>query len=673
MTLYEYANTGDDTYFTYDNVYWAGQSFTVGTVSTNENFNLTSIKVKIGKGVASTPGTITALIYIASSNLPTGSILSTGTTDGNTLTTNTATGEWREITMSSVLLNASTQYVIVLKSAAEWFFWRVNETGSIYAGGCGSYTDTGVWYVDPDSTQLFEVYGTSTATGSVEGIVYTKIEIKGTSYDTANQIKIDKSMNDFNSTSSFSAEFSNYSGRYNNTFNLNDEVKIYAELNVNPPTTQIFLGIIEDIKFRGREKDETIIISGRDYGAILQDIIVSPRIFKNQEVSLIVKTLMIQNAAGRGITTNNVNATTTTIDKITFNNISLFDAINRLAGIAGFYFYIDVNKDLHFEKRNSLSSGFTFNNTNVLEADFTKTDDDIFNNIIVYGDRQLTGAREDFGVITGSVYTLDDKPYNVRVIGSGVAGNTTLQPGGILNVNDPEDENVQWLVDFQTSQIILTSGITGGYNTGWAGSKMIIEYDRSSPLVSIKSDLTSQTSYGKKDKIIIDRNIKDLNEAIIRATTTLAESKDIVIQGNLKISGIVNVTPGNTVVVDVPFHNINNQTYSILSASYIFNKTTNLSNNVLSVTLNKKVRDFIDYMKEQELRLRNLEGAEADTSITNVETATGSPGVEVSAYNVISRSIGSGFYFHVPLHNVFDSTKSLLGDVRAGSTVISYP
>ncbi len=500
--------------------------------------------------------------------------------------------------------------------------------------------------------------------------IYIRLDINSVTYSDATQIVINRSSDDFNTTSSFNIQFINYNGQYDNTFNLNEEVEVWADLDSSPATTKLFIGIIEDISFKGKEQREKLILSGRDYGAILQDILVSPRIYKNQDAGEIVESLMIQNATNKGITTNNVNSVGSTIDRITFNNISLFDAIKNLAETTGFYFYIDSDKDLHFEQRETIASGITFDNTNVTFANFKVSDGDIFNYIKVYGDRQLTGAREIFGAQVGSVYTLNDKPSNVGVIGSAVS-NVQIQPGGILNVANPENEDVKFVVDYQSSQVVLTSGITAGDNTGWIGSQaVIIDYQRSSPLISIRQDTTSQSTYGDKHKTIIDRNIKDIDEANTRANTFLTEHKDPKIQGNLNVEGVVDITPGNTAVVNIPFHNIVNQTYAILNASYTFNKRNNLSNQVLTVSMNKRIRNFIDYMKEHELRLRMIEGAEVDTSITNLVTATGSVFVETS-YNAISRSIGSAFYFHIPGHNIFNDTSSLLGDMRAGSTVIS--
>ena len=281
----------------------------------------------------------------------------------------------------------------------------------------------------------------------------------------------------------------------------------------------------------------------------------------------------------------------------------------------------------------------------------------------------MTGAQKVFGVQTGSVYTLDDKPSNVVVTGSPYLPNNIIQPGGILNVNDPHDKNVQFLVDYNSKKIVLTSGLTAGASgIGWIGSGIYIDYQRSTPLVNIKTDSTSISSYGTKMRTIIDRNVKDISEANIRATTYLADHKDPKTQGRLEIYGVVSVIPGNTAVVDIPYHNIVTQTYSILNASYTFNKTNNLSDKVLTVTMNKRISNFIDYMKEQELRLRTIEGSEVDTSITSLELTIGSFSVASSGV-VISRSIGSSFYFHVSAHNILNSDGSLLGDMRAGSII----
>ena len=501
--------------------------------------------------------------------------------------------------------------------------------------------------------------------------VVTKLVIAGKKYDKIISMVVDRSMGDYNTTSNFQIIMPNQIGQFNDTFNLNDDVTIYADQTTGVPTTKIFRGIIEKLTYKGKGQKETLRLRGRDYGAILQDIIVSPRVFKDIEASKIVETLLIQNITNGQVTWNSVTVTDTTIDRITFNNISVFDAIQRLAELSVFYFFVYEDKDLHFVEKDSISSGFTFDNTNITQANFKTDDSEIFNKVTVYGDRQLTGVREEFVAQAGSVYTLEDKPSNIVVTGS-AATNVILQPGGILSVDNPAYESVQYLVDYQLRNVVLTSGAVAGDNTGWIGSSVIIDYQRSSPLVSIKQDATSQTAYGHKHKVIIDRNIKEISESSAKADAFLADHKDPKIQGNINVRGTLKVNPGDTCIVHIPYHNVH-QTYKVLNAKYNFTLVNNLNSNVLSLIVNKKIADVTDTTKDVLLRLKKLEGAEVDASITDIQTTTESVTAEISAYNAISRSIGSAFYFHVSNHDILNSPSSLLGDMRAGSQVISYP
>jgi len=311
--------------------------------------------------------------------------------------------------------------------------------------------------------------------------------------------------------------------------------------------------------------------------------------FKNTEISQIVRSLLIQNATSTGITWNNLDNTGINIEKVTFNNINLFDSIVKLAEVAGFYFYIDTEKDLHFKLKDSVASGYTFDRTSILKANFEHVDDNIFNYVTVFGGRQLTGVEETFAPQAGSVYTLDDKPHNVVVIGSGTVP-TQITPGGIYGVDNPEEDNAKFLVDYNNKYVIIADGTSAGTNTGWTGSDIIIDYQRSSPIISIKSDNTSISQYGKKCKNIVDRNILTLDEANDRANTYLSEHKDLKIEGELELMGIINFTPGTTCMVEMPYHGIVGQTYSILSIKYKFTPNTCLTGNVCTISLNKKIK-----------------------------------------------------------------------------------
>lgn len=81
-----------------------------------------------------------------------------------------------------------------------------------------------------------------------------------------------------------------------------------------------------------------------------------------------------------------------------------------------------------------------------------------------------------------------------------------------------------------------------------------------------------------------------------------------------------------------------------------------------------KISDFTDIVKEQALRIRALEAAQSDQSVTNVQL--GNSAVKISNTNkLILTTIGSGFHFNVPGQDILNSPSSLLGDMHTGSTV----
>ncbi len=490
----------------------------------------------------------------------------------------------------------------------------------------------------------------------VVGTTYTKITVEGTTYSDIYQMNVEKSIGEYNATSSFTAEFDNFTGVHKNSFNINDEVIIYADIGTNPPTTKLFTGIIEKIDYSGSAEDERVTISGRDYGAVLQDMTVHPIIFKNKNAGIIARTIVTTNAE-EIVSTNNIDITTsTTIEKIGFNHKNIFDSLKELAELSGYYFFVDNNKDVNFIEKESIPSYRTFDNNSVYNANFVKEDREIFNKVWVYGDRVLTGNSQYIkadGI--GSVFTLTDKPHNTRTFISGTT-NTLVQPGGIIGITD--STTTRYLIDFNEKQVVFTSGTVLG-DIPEAGS-VYIEYDRSTPILKFRQDADSITAYGPKTKIIKDDNIKSYVEADDRAVAFLAENKDIKIQGTIDLKGVINIDTGNTCIVDLPWHGIDKQTYTILSASYSFNKSNNLTNKVMTLELNKKISNFTDTLKDQMLRMRNLEVGPLEGNFTDLKTATRDIALD-HHWEVWKADVGNNFIFHSEKHGKIESEDSRIG------------
>ena|SRR3990167_2662039 len=104
---------------------------------------------------------------------------------------------------------------------------------------------------------------------------YLKVEIDSVVYTDMTYCSVRSSIGTNNSASTFRLEFDNHNGRNKTKFSIADDVVIYSQKDTNPPTTKIFRGIVEKIDFKGKESvDEKIIISGRDYLAVLQNATV---------------------------------------------------------------------------------------------------------------------------------------------------------------------------------------------------------------------------------------------------------------------------------------------------------------------------------------------------------------------------------------------------------------
>ncbi|GAI59207.1 unnamed protein product, partial [marine sediment metagenome] len=157
-TLYEYYNTGDNSFTNVRSADWAAQTLTPATAH-----KITSVKLK-GYRIGF-PGTITVSIRATDgSGHPTGGDLCSGTTNGNTLTPSSP-GEWREITLGAGYdLEASTKYAIVVRATAgdvdNYFIWRLHIGGTYAGGNVEISANSGVgWSAEGALDAMFEEWG----------------------------------------------------------------------------------------------------------------------------------------------------------------------------------------------------------------------------------------------------------------------------------------------------------------------------------------------------------------------------------------------------------------------------------------------------------------------------------------------------------------------------------
>jgi len=322
-------------------------------------------------------------------------------------------------------------------------------------------------------------------------MIKTKINIQEVTFNDYQNARVTRSVSDFNSSSDYTIRYDSPFGRHDDDFNVGNEIKIFANQDAEP-TTNIFTGIVETIKFIGKGAQQKVELRGRDFSARLQDATVLPVVFTDSEVSTIV-TNIIQNNVPQDITTNNVNVTGTTLARIVFNHESVFDALTQLANLAGFHFYVDEDKDLHFEQKENLSSGIILDNTNIIDMVSNTTREGMANSIWVYGDRQLTGITEvltnngsPWGGAVGSEFLLTYKPHNTE---TNLLGSTLI--GGILNMVVSPTSGIDYLINFEDRQIIFVSGTDlGKFDKNTVNSEKVIKFKLDKKILDITDQIT---------------------------------------------------------------------------------------------------------------------------------------------------------------------------------------
>jgi hypothetical protein len=472
--------------------------------------------------------------------------------------------------------------------------------------------------------------------------IFTKLTIGGTEYEDYHRVKIKRTQDEANACSTFSADLDSPYGRHKSDFTIGEEIIFYAENSANP-TTKIFVGILEKINFKGEGTSQKVYLEGRDYSARLMDMTIKPIVYTNTEVSEIVKNIISVNSIP-DITVNNVLTTSTTLKRISFAQTPAFDGITQLANLAsqeGYIFYVDTDKDLHFEPRTTSDSGVTLNNQNqnLLSTDYDKSRQGMANIVYVYGDRYLAEApNEKFTLgspwgLGSSVVTLQHKPHNTKVsyLGSVLRGSVE---GMVVYPTSGTDYGVS----FDDKQIIFYSGGDFPYFPASGGS-VVIAYDRDLPIIKQGQNDASIRLYGPKELKIQDNTIKDPATATAILKQKLTDS-DPLNRIECQVKGWYVLNPGQTISIELSdFGLVEN--LNIVEISYSFDKNSIQKEDVINLVIGNKFIDITDKIKEYKAaidRLNSQNLQDSDT-ISRLISTTGSIALVGSTWKIYGQSI----------------------------------
>lgn len=472
-------------------------------------------------------------------------------------------------------------------------------------------------------------------------VIQTKVEVDGVEFSDYQNMRVSKTTNNFNSISNYRIRYDSPYGRHNDDFSVGDTIEIFAD--GTDASTTLLKGIIDRVKFIGRGTSQVVDLIGRDFTSRLNDSTVLPVVYTDSEISTIVTNIIDNNVPN--VTTNNVDVTETTLQRMVFNHSSVFDALTELAELAGYFFYIDSDSDLHFEKKDNVDSGISLDNTNITRMLSNTTREGMANSIWVYGDRQLSGFREvninNGSVFGGSVFTLLSKPHNTLIE---YLGNPLK--GGVHEMAVSPTSGPDYLVSFEDKQLIFQSGTEIGYSSiPISGGSILSVYDREIPIVKFGENEDSINAFGKKVKVINDKTIRDPTTALDILKSEL-EKSDPFNGLEVNINGWFDITPGNTLKVTLDDFNID-KTIGILDVDYTFDKNTIQSEKVIKVRLDTKILDITDQITDLHRRLGLIEAQDRQDSdiITRLMQATGSASVVGSMWWIQTRTqTGSTLY-----------------------------
>ena len=286
-----------------------------------------------------------------------------------------------------------------------------------------------------------------------------------------------------------------------------DDVKIYDGDDL------IFAGVVIDIEYQNEtvsSKGIILNIKASDYSYLLEKRLIS-KTYENQTIHEIIADVLSTNAPLFNADNSQVNIE---VDKIVFNQISIALAIQRLADLLNYRWYVDVNKSVFlFEKTNkSAPENLTDTSNNYVYRSLKRTasGSQLINRIKIRGGEYNGDVYTDSITVSGSVSKSFKLPY--RMADLTIKLNTVVQVVGVDFINDFTDKDV--LHNFQDQSFRFENALTDGDVIEFSGNPKIRVF-------AIAEDSDSKNAYGVQEKMIRENDIKSNSIARKRASAEL--------------------------------------------------------------------------------------------------------------------------------------------------------
>lgn len=306
-----------------------------------------------------------------------------------------------------------------------------------------------------------------------------------------------------------------------------DETHAFDDVSVTYAGRPIFTGVIEsqsDTLRGGHTLYRYSVLNGSDFALKFENRIVN-RIYENVYIETIIADLLSSYSVG--ITGNNVRPTYKTIDRIVFQYTTLMECIRQLAEIAGWRWYVDANRDLHFFDVDEGAGNITFSTTtagglkrNILRDTIemsTEINDKTANRVWVVGAKQASPAyTEQFWTGDGNnaVFTTAFIPNYPEVYENGVPKTIEADRGAMSDKNYVYDKKNRVL---KRNAGALPAGVT-----------LRFRYRPTVQVIDYFEDSASIAKYGIYEKAVRDKTITEKLAARARGRAELKRRSNAI-------------------------------------------------------------------------------------------------------------------------------------------------
>lgn len=321
-----------------------------------------------------------------------------------------------------------------------------------------------------------------------------------------------------------------------------DEIEIYDE------SQKIFAGRLTEIEDEIAGKVITYTITASDWTFDLERMPVTER-YQNMTVGEIIADLIANYMPGLGATGNNVDCDVM-VKSISFNTISVSQAIQTLAERVNYSWYIDYDKDIHFFAKNTEPAPFGLDSGSgnfIWDSLKIKKGISQMRNAVTIrgGEKTATVAKTKHHTGDGSQTTFNtDYKFAGKPT---VTVNGVSMTVGIDNIDSDADYDCMW--NYEQKYIRFVAAPADGAAIQIAGYPLV-------PIVVAMEDASSISKYKVRYELAkTDKSIATEDEAVQYALAQLEAYGQSIREGSFTTytSGLKS---GQTIYINIPERNI---------------------------------------------------------------------------------------------------------------------